>query len=217
MRYVFACLFAIATAIQLWACYVKHRRMKDISKGFLMLFLLGWYLTAAVPINYLIVAAIIFSFIGDMLLIKDSLLLIGGVSFFFAHVAYVFSYAQTISWTAIPPAFCIGMAVFYFVLAVSMLGILYKFARPPYFAGAVLYLTMISAMGYFALMQWYCTGGIYAMLVYIGTLLFTISDFVLLSRNDQSKVFGFSQKYTVVMSTYIFAQALIVYGMAHIR
>ena len=55
---------------------------------------------------------------------------------------------------------------------------------------------------------------VYAILVHIGTFIFTVSDFVL-----ARKMFYENNEYyqVILMATYILAQSLICYGLAHRR
>jgi uncharacterized membrane protein YhhN len=70
-------------------------------------------------------------------------------------------------------------------------------------------------MSYAALLQFLSLQSWWAGLVYAGTLIFMVSDFVLLLRNFRADI-RIPKKPFVVMLTYILAQAAIVAGMMNL-
>ena len=83
MKYVFLAVFIVSTAVHLYASIRKDTRMRNISKPFILLSLLGFYVLAARSVSAAIVLALIFSWIGDVLLIPKGVkwFTAGGIAF----------------------------------------------------------------------------------------------------------------------------------------
>lgn len=215
MKYFFATVFVLASAVQLYASYKINPRLKAGSKGFVMASLLGFYVTAAPELRGAIIIALVFSLLGDMLLIKSSWLVFGGVAFGMAHFAYIFAYCQQISFGAIPVWIYIAAAVAYVAAIFAMLRFLWPYVSKRLKIAGTVYLTNISLMSYFALLQLLSLKTPYSAVVYLGSLIFILSDFILLIRNFRAEV-RIKHKPFLVMLTYIVAQVLIVWGMMRI-
>ena len=69
MQYVFLVIFIISTAIHLYASLKEDKRIRNLSKPFILLSLLGFYAMTARSLSVAIILALIFSWIGDVLLI----------------------------------------------------------------------------------------------------------------------------------------------------
>ncbi|MBR4395732.1 MAG: hypothetical protein IKT01_05020, partial [Eubacteriaceae bacterium] len=88
MKYVFLAIFIIATAIHLYASAQKNRLLRNITKPFILLALLGFYLFAAERILPEIVIALAFSWLGDVLLMPHGVtwFTAGGIAFMVSHL-----------------------------------------------------------------------------------------------------------------------------------
>ena len=61
MKYLFLAVFVISTVIHLYASFRKDTRVRNISKPFLLLALLGFYLSMTDAPSVAIILALIFS------------------------------------------------------------------------------------------------------------------------------------------------------------
>ena len=120
MKYLFLAIFVISTAIHLYASIRKDTRLRNISKPFLLLSLLGFYVAAAHSVSAAIVLALIFSWIGDLLLIPKGVkwFTVGGISFMISHAFFIAGYWKDIDFSRIPGFLTVLLAVF-FIAAVS--------------------------------------------------------------------------------------------------
>ena len=69
MKYVFLVAFIVSTAIHLYASLKQNTKLRNYSKPFILLALLGFYALTARSVLLAIILALIFSWIGDVLLI----------------------------------------------------------------------------------------------------------------------------------------------------
>ena len=69
MNYVFIAAFAAFSAVHLYASWRCDKLLRAVTKVFLLPTLLGWYLTTAQAPLDIVVAAVVTSWLGDVLLI----------------------------------------------------------------------------------------------------------------------------------------------------
>jgi uncharacterized membrane protein YhhN len=163
-------------------------------------------------------AALIFSWIGDILLMFPDLFLYGLGAFLMAHICFIISFkiAQT-------NPFAIGRVDFIRLFLVNLP--IYIFAALVYFlinpglgpmkVPVVIYLIIIVMMVTSARERYKKTNPASFWQVFIGGLFFMVSDGVL-AINMFYK--SFSESGVIVMGTYIIAQFLIVRGiLAHFQ
>lgn len=215
MKYFFTVLFIVSSLVQLFASFKMYTKLKAFSKGFVIASLLGYYLVAADGPRPAVVMALVFSLMGDMLLIRSSWLVYGGFAFGFAHIMYIAAYWGQIDFSAIPAWAFIVAALCYAVLIFGMLRFLWPYVSKKLRVAGTAYLTNIGVMSYFALLQLLSLKSGAATLVYAGSCIFILSDFMLLIRNFHAHT-NIKHKPFIVMLTYIVAQALIVWGMLRI-
>ena len=86
-RYLFLALFAIFSLIHLYYCFLNDRKGRVRTKPLLIITLLIFYLKSAPEISYLLAAALVASWIGDILLIGngEKWLVTGGAFFIAAN------------------------------------------------------------------------------------------------------------------------------------
>lgn len=84
MNYVFIAAFAAFSAVHLYASWRCDKLLRAVTKVFLLPTLLGWYLTTAQAPLDIVVAAVVTSWLGDVLLIFGPVgFAVGGTSFSF--------------------------------------------------------------------------------------------------------------------------------------
>ena len=199
-------LSAIGSAILfIWAEYYGPPIQIYIFKPLTMVFiiLIAILKTKAYPAFYAfsIIAGLVFSMAGDILLMLPSdQFILGLVSFLIAHLFYIsaFTYRSKIRhapWTLIP--FVIYGILIYVILS-------------PYLGAMKLpvaaYIVVILVMGWRAWERWSQTSEKSALLAFIGAVLFIISDSIL-ALNRFREPFAVAR--ALNLSTYFAAQWLI--------
>lgn len=213
MKYVFLAIFIVSTAIHLYASLRKDTRTRNITKPFILLSLLGFYVLAARSVSAAIILALIFSWIGDVLLIPKGIkwFTAGGIAFMISHAFFIVGYLKDIVFSRIPVILIIMLAAF-FVAAVAFIFSKLKPHLPKaLFYPMFLYLLINGAMNCFAIFRCVSMPTAAAITTAIGAALFFISDsslfFVRFKKDSRL------QTHFLVMLTYSIGEFLIVLGL----
>lgn len=212
---VLAAGFTIAHLISSWKDDEKTRKY---SKPFILPFIIAWYFLAADTVNWLIVSMLIASWLGDIFLIPKGIkwFAIGGVAFFATHICLILVYAANISYDAVNWLATIPLAAVYLAIAIFLTlhfkKTTPKIVRPP----MSVYIVTNGAMNIFALMQYMTLRTPAALMVYIGAVLFFISDFSCFSVRHTDLCDYIPKKHFTVMLTYVAAVFLITLGLLEI-
>ena len=213
MKTVFLIIFIVSTAIHLVASVRKDTRMRNITKPFLLLSLLGFYVLAARSVSAAIVLALIFSWIGDVLLMPKGVkwFTAGGIAFMISHAFFVLGYLKDVDFSRIPVLLVVLLAVF-FAAAVAVIFSKLKLHLPKaLFYPMFLYLLINGTMNCFAIFRCVSIPNAATITTAIGAALFFISDtslfFVRFKKDSRLKT------HFLVMLTYSIGEFLIVCGL----
>jgi len=217
-RYALYGFYAVST-INLYAQVMKVEIADFISKPFLMATLLVYYLAARKSptklLTWLVTAALVFSWAGDVLLMYQShmenLFLFGLGAFLVAQLFYIIAYRNAIDHHIQVPMskFVAFRLVFLTVYGGGLLFILHEQLGEMLIPVAA-YTAVIIAMGISAILRKGKTSDSSFILVYSGALLFIMSDsMIAIDRFSHPLV----QSGLLIMATYIAAQFLIVKGL----
>ena len=213
MKTAFLFVFVISTAVHLYASIQKNARMRNASKPFILLSLLGFYLTAAHSVSVAIILALIFSWIGDVLLIPkgNNWFTAGGISFMIGHACFFVGYWQDVVFSKIPIVLIIFLAVFFIVTVVYIFSKLKEHLPKALFYPMFLYLLINGTMNCFAIFR--CVSGfsVSTLITAIGAALFFLSDTALFFvRFDKDSIL---KTHFVVMLTYSIGEFMIILGL----
>lgn len=121
-----------------------------------------------------VIIGLIFSLGGDILLMLPfDLFVFGLVSFLIAHLVYIYAFKGARPWQLdwIPALVCLAYGVVIFLVLALGLG---DMTIP-----VIAYITIILTMAYIAWEQWQQTNSRWALLAFVGALLFVLSDTIL--------------------------------------
>jgi uncharacterized membrane protein YhhN len=206
--------FIIALILNLVGILVPNEALQTISKPLIVVFLIVYFIIATSevksPIKIWALLALLFSWIGDVLLMfqgKDSIYFLLGLSaFLLAHICYVFFFNRIRTFELIAARWWLLLiVVVYYGLLITFLS--------PYLADMKLpvrvYGVVISIMFMLAMHMLYLKNREAGLLMTTGALLFIISDSVLaINKFYQS----FEPAGFIIMLTYGMAQLLIIEG-----
>ena len=210
LRYIAVALYLLVVSLHLFACASRDRLMlRRITKCCLMPLLLLCYLSFTGEVSYLVVAAILCGFVGDVFLLfrpRRWSFPAGILSFAAGHVFYIIRFLGELT---VSPAWylCAALGIVSLVSAITLLYYLWKGLpkklRPPSF----LYMLIIASMASSAILFSFYGALPLRWLAAVGGLLFVASDSTL-----SIDAFHHPVRYrnVIVMSTYIAAQTLIV-------
>lgn len=217
MNYAFLIALLPISAFHLFDCYHDRERRK-LSKPFLLPLIVLYYIFSLPDIKFAIpwlILAIIADWIGDVLLIPNGHLWfsLGGISFLTGHVSFVLTYMKRIDFSKVLWLLIVVAAIFYFGVSVIVIRALKPSTHKKMLIPMFFYLMCNSTMNLFALMQLMsipCPGSI---AVYVGALLFFISDCSLvLVRYYKNQDLVYRRHFTVMLS-YILGIFLITQGI----
>lgn len=213
MKYVFLAVFIIATAIHLYASLKQDKKMRNMTKPFILLALLGFYVLAARVPSTFIILALIFSWLGDVLLMPKGVkwFTAGGIAFMISHVFFILGYLKDVNFAAIPVWLVILLAVFFVTVVTYIFSKLKPHLPKALFYPMFLYLLINGAMNCFAIFRWVSVPSAATLTTAIGAALFFISDsslfFVRFNKDSRLKT------HFLVMLTYSIGELLIVLGL----
>lgn len=198
-------LTVISATIHLWAEYQGPPILIYIFKPLTMVFIItiAWLAKTPPSSRYkmLIIAGLLFSLVGDILLMLPVDLFIAGlVSFLVAQLIYTYAFRSGRSWRFKPVAMLLFAVYGMLVYAILLPG-LEGMAVP-----VAAYVVVILVMAWQAWDQWDQVHLRWALLAFIGALFFVASDSVLALNKFGEPFYAAS---ALTLSTYYAAQWLI--------
>lgn len=215
MKYLFLAILIVSSVIHLYHSYKDEMKKRPYTKWILLLAILGYYLTSVSVPSKLLVAALITSWLGDVLLIPQGMawFVAGGISFLASHILFITVYVpnvafDNVTWWAVAIVAAIYLAVAAFVIK-TLLPTTSKIMVAPLF----LYITANATMNVFAFMQLISNPCTASAIAYAGAILFFISDcslFCVKFHKNRDLIF---KRHFTVMLTYILGEFLITQGV----
>ena len=216
MQYIgfaFLAVFVVSTAIHLYASLKTNQKLRNITKPFILLSLLGFYILCAREVYLFIILALFFSWLGDVLLIPKGTkwFTAGGIAFMISHAFFIAGYCKEIVFSAIPIALIIALGVFFAVTVAFIFSKLKEHLPKALFYPMFLYLLINGAMNCFAIFRCVSNPTPATIITAVGAALFFVSDtslfFVRFKKDSKLKT------HFVVMLTYSIGELLIVLGL----
>ncbi len=213
MKHISLIIFLVSTSIHLFASAKQDKPLRNKTKPFILLSLLGYYCFSVEKIRLVIVLALIFSWIGDILLIPpgNKWFTYGGISFMISHFFFMLSYVKDIAFTQIHPLIIVILASFFSVMVVIIFSRLKAYLPKALFYPMALYLLINGTMNCFAIFRYLCNKDTACLITMIGAILFFMSDtslfFVRFKKDSRLKT------HFLVMLTYSIGEFLIVLGL----
>ena len=213
MKTVFLAVFLLSTAIHLYASLQKNAKLRNITKPFILLSLLGFYVAAAKSPAAAIILALLFSWLGDVLLIPKGVkwFTAGGIAFMVSHAFFILGYSKDVVFSAIPPAVIVLLALFFAAAVAFIFSKLKAHLPKALFYPMFLYLLINGTMNCFAIFRCISAPCAATLTTAIGAALFFVSDtslfFVRFKKDSRLKT------HFLVMLTYSIGELLIVLGL----
>lgn len=213
MNYLYLVIFIIFTSIHLYASIKQNKPLRNATKGIIVLSLLGFYLESIIEPSWFIALALIFSWLGDMLLIPHGVgwFTAGGISFMISHIFFILGYIEDVN--------CFNIEFYYFiifgVIFIILVAFIFKKLKPhlpkPLFYPMFVYLLINGAMNCFAIFRMIAFTSTATIVTAVGAFLFFISDstlfFVRFKKDSKIKT------HFLVMLTYSLAELMIILGL----
>jgi uncharacterized membrane protein YhhN len=212
MNIIFFALYSLVAFINIFSIQYEKSFVRFISKICLMPILMFFYIFNSDTISFIIIMAIIFSWCGDILLINPNKLKLyaGILSFLFMHIMYIIGFICLLSEINI----MIFILSFFLIFLIEISFIMKLHIPNNHNVAIVIYGITIGLLIIFSLQVFICCKNTGSILLLAGSILFFISDAVLLYF-DTIKAMT-KNSLTVIMLTYIVAQICIVFGYMNI-
>jgi uncharacterized membrane protein YhhN len=215
MKKIWLLLFVWVSMAELVAVNFSFPTVHTISKPLILPLLIAYCLSSLPVRNYYFLAALVFCWIGDVLLMfQGEMFFISGlVAFLTGHVLYIFCYRQlriSNSNAVLLPTQKIRFSLPIVLAGTGLVTILF-----PYLGGmkipVMIYALVITVMAMQALFRYGFTNPKSFTLIFTGALFFMLSD-SLLAINKFMNPLPLAS--LAIMTTYILAQYLIVEGFS---
>lgn len=213
LKYAMLLVFFASAGIHLYASLKKNKPLRNKTKPFILLGLLGFYLAAAQPVLWTAVLALIFSWLGDVLLIPKGTkwFTAGGIAFGVSHIFFIITYASQTDFSAFSWPAAAALLVFFVTAALVIFRYLKPHLPEALFYPMLVYLIVNGLMNCFAWFRAFSIGGAAGLITAVGALLFFISDcslfYVRFHKRSRLKT------HFPVMLTYSLGEFLIVLGL----
>ena len=200
----FLLFFLLVSLVDIIAILNDNTLWQTISKPMIIPALMFYYITASKSKNKWYIIALVFSFLGDVLLLdKSNLFLFGIGAFLMTQLLYVYIFSKglsTSSWRKKIMAF-LPFLIFFFAL----IGVL-KPGLNEFFIPVVIYGVAISVFGAISLLKYLVKKDGTSLCLISGALLFILSDSLIALHkfHEPRSVYP-----VAIMLTYILAQYLI--------
>lgn len=213
MKYIFLVVFIVFSLIHLFASKKQNKPLRNFSKGFIVFALFGWYVLSVENPSWIVVFAILMSWIGDLLLIPHGIgwFTAGGIAFMISHGLFVAAYIPSVDFNIVPWWVVVIIGVIYASLVIYVFSILKKHLSKALFYPMFAYLLINGTMNSFAIFRLISIPCFATIITAVGAVLFFVSDSMLFNvRFNKDSIF---KTHFLVMFTYILAEFLIVEGL----
>ena len=215
MRYVFLTLYILCSGIHLYHSWKDLSKKRSMTKPWLLLLLTAWYLVSAEDISWILAAALLTSWLGDVLLIPKGhgWFTAGGISFLISHFLFIAVYAPSAAFGEVPWALVGPVALVYYGISIMIIRAVKPTTPKAMVAPMCFYLIANSTMNLFALMRLLTLKTPGSLVAWVGAVLCFVSDCTLfLVRYYPRKQLIFKKHFTVML-TYLAGEALITLGI----
>jgi uncharacterized membrane protein YhhN len=203
--------FVAITCTDLYLISINQEKKRYLTKPFLIPGLVLLYFLFARQYNIFLLAALLFSFLGDCFLLfseKKLFFQLGLFAFLTSHMLYIYTFSEKIPLSKIFSLWSLLLIIPYLIYAWYF----FRYLRPyvgHYFFPVILYIVTIMGMSYSSLLRFWTIRGLLFWFPFIGSLFFIASDTLLAIRNFK---YGKKKGWVIVMITYVLGQLLIILG-----
>ena len=213
MTILFLTIFIISTTIHLYASQKKNRKLRNLTKPFILASLMGFYFFGAIRVLPAILLALFFSWVGDVLLMPQGVkwFTVGGISFMISHIFFIIGYCSDIDFTYRNMIIIAPIAALFIAIVIYIFSKLRTHLPKVLFYPMFLYLLLNGMMNCFAILRMISRPGLAPIITGIGAALFFISDAILFFVRFTKE--GRAGSHFWVMLCYSLGELLIVIGL----
>lgn len=216
MKTLLLTIFVLTSVLHLYASWRDDKRLRGITKPFLLAFLAAYSLVSSdFRVSWLSLA-LIACWLGDVLLIPKGhgWFTAGGVSFAIAHVLFILVYAERVDFALVPYFVIVPVALIYYAAGLWVIRAIKDTTPKPMVVPMYLYLIANATMNVFALMLALSGAEKGAVIAYVGAALFFLSDCALFIVRYHSRRDIVPKRHFTVMLAYLLGVLYITLGIA---
>jgi len=211
VNYIALTIFLLISIFNIYFVKIGNKKGIYITKPLIMPALIIFYILSTSNISWYIVGALIFGWIGEILLIiPKSLFIWGMISFLIGHIFYIIDFIKPMI------HYNILLLIYVFAIPYTICNILALRSSLPYKnlnsvmkIFGILYIIAISFMGFSSTIRIFYIQGFKLFSTFTGAMLFIISDYLIAFDKLKYKT---KSSGVFIMTTYIIGQLLIVLG-----
>ena len=210
----------VFSLLDIYGLYADREGLCLVSKPFLVPLIIAIYVIPTImsarsgggsdTIITTLVIGLAFGWLGDVLLMKKELFILGLLAFLAGHIFYIITFARDIRLSGASWLLLLVILPYVFVILFvkkNLLPFLWDRKMVP---GIVIYMLVIIAMSVCAFLRFSTKGTLPAFITFSGSVLFVVSDLVLAFHNFKRN--RGTREAAFIMITYIPAQFLIMLG-----
>lgn len=202
-------VFITVSILNIMFNYRNNLKGIYLTKPLIMPLLILYYITLTQNINFIIIGALIFGFLGDVFLLDSKNHFTKGLlSFFCGHILYIVAFYLNFTIKGVK-GFYFAFIIFYLFYALLLVKGLFPYLGSMKILGTM-YMSTIMVMSFISLLMMLQSFTINTVLIFLGSIIFIISDSVLAFDTFKEK---YAYSGVIIMSTYITAQFLIIVGI----
>lgn len=215
MKYLFLSLFVLFSVIHLYHSWRDDKKRRGYTKPFLMSTLALFYLVSAAQLSWLLLLALITSWLGDVLLIPKGhrWFLRGGICFLISHVLFMGVCFSSVQLVAVPWMLLLLLVPVYYGASLWVMQKVAPTTPDNMVKPMGAYLLTNGTMNLLAVIRMFSMGSLGSAVVCGGAVLFFVSDCTLFFVRYYRKPDVIFKKHFTVMLTYIAGEFLMTLGI----
>lgn len=215
MKYAFLILYLLLSGIHLYHSWKDDAKRRALTKPFLLILLALFYALGATELSWVLLLALLSSWLGDVLLIPKGhkWFVRGGICFLTSHFLFIATYIPELRLDTVPWLLLLVLAPTYFGISLKIIRAVTPTTPKRMVKPMGLYLLTNSVMNLLALTRMFTLQSPGSIVAYLGAVLFFASDctlFLVRYYRDPNVVF---KKHFTVMLTYLAGELLITLGI----
>lgn len=215
VKTTFLILFFLFGTIHLYHSWKDDKKCRNYTKPFLLSTLALFYAVSAAELSWVLLLALLTSWLGDVLLIPKGhqWFVRGGIFFLISHVLFMAVYFPNLRLCAVPWVLLVVLAPVYYGTALKIMKAVAPTTPKSMIIPMGMYLITNSTMNLLALSRMFSLQTAGSVVAYLGAVLFYVSDCTLFLVRYYRKPEVVFKKHFTVMALYLSGQFLITLGI----
>jgi uncharacterized membrane protein YhhN len=215
VKTTFLILYFLFGLIHLYHSWKDDKKHRNYTKPLLLSTLAVFYVVSATDISWVLLLALVTSWLGDVLLIPKGhkWFVRGGIFFLISHVLFMAVYFPNLRLSAVPWVLLVVLAPVYYGASLKIMKEVAPTTPKSMVKPMGMYLMTNSTMNLLALSRMFSLQTVGSVVAYVGAVLFFVSDCTLFLVRYYRKPEIIFKKHFTVMTLYLSGQFFITLGI----